>query len=69
MITFICLCTTPAVMTNQHSRVTINASASPTTTTTTTLEDAASASFPPTLGTINGPEQRNVVRALGKFFF
>ena len=57
-------------MTNQHSHVTIDASASPTTTTTTTtLEDAASASFPPTLGTINGPEQRNVVQALGKFFF
>ena len=53
-------------MTNQHSRVTIDASASPTTTTTTTLEDATSASFPPTLGTINGP---NVVQALGKFFF
>ena len=59
-------------MTNQHSRITINASASPTTTTTTTtttLEDTASASFPPTLGTTNGPEQRNIVRALGKFFF
>ena len=58
-------------MTNQHSRVTIDASASPTTTTTTTttLKDAASASFPPTLGTINGPKQRNVGRALGKFFF